>query len=356
MDANSAELTVGQIGERKLIERLSVLLISVESDIPLGIGDDCAVVNVSEAPWRRQVMTTDMLAEGTHFVEVERADMCLVGHKAMTSNISDIAAMGGKPQYALVSLAVPKETKVSKVEDLYRGMASEAAEFGVSIIGGDTIGVGDGHGIVLSITLTGVCRDDIPIPMRKSAQPGQNVYVTGRLGGSRAGMLFLIDSQFASAFPDATIAETLVHRHLAPKARVSAGAVIAGLCDDLAMIDISDSLMNELGLICQASSVCAELSAPQLPVFDGVAAVAQFRHESVEDFALYSGEEYELLFCTKVCETELRSELDRAGLQGLALSRIGTIVARDDSREGPVRVLDADGRCLPLDDLTFKHF
>ena len=345
-----ASLSVRDLGERKLLALLAPLLPQSGDDILLSVGDDCCAVKPPAGLWTIPVTTIDMLAEGTHFLGTDRVSWEHVGRKAMASNISDIAAMGGRPEYAVIGLALPSAVSVASVLDLYRGMVAEAKEFGVRIIGGDTVRISPNAGVTLSITLSGYCRHDRPMPRRTNAAVGQNVFITGRVGGSKAGLELLFAPALVECFGTEDSASLMARHHL-PKARVAAGQALVASCDDLAMIDISDSLMNECGLLCEASEVGIDLLADRLPMYDKLREYALMFGRDPLIYPLFSGEEYELLFCTSLDESAVRACLDAAGLRALDVTRIGRVVAGDS-----VRVLETSGKVRRVHDETFSHF
>lgn len=331
-------LVVSDFGERKLLELLSPILPQENSNVILGIGDDCCITNIPTFPWNRQVTTIDMLVEGTHFLDSASVSWHSVGRKAIVSNVSDIAAMGGCPKYAVIGLAVPSSCQVSQLIELYRGMAEEAREYAVSIIGGDTVRISEGAGVVLSITLIGYCREDRALPLRSNAKPGHQVFVTGALGGSVAGLELLLKRKLITT----QIEKNLIDRHNLPKARIEAGEYIVAHCSDVAMIDISDSLYNEALLICDASKVGIVLYAESIPKYPGIDDLQK---------CLFSGEEYELLFTAAVDKDVLLSEWDTMRI-GCPLTHIGTVVAAPPS----VSIVDKYNQPLYFENNTFHHF
>ena len=165
-------------------------------------------------------------------------------------------------------------------------------------------------------------------------------------------MLLLTDSALHEKVTDATLREQLIDRHMMPKARVAAGMAVAAHFPDSAMIDISDSLMNEMTLICKASNCYADLSIEDIPLYPGLDTIVA---DGVA-FALFSGEEYELLFCTAADIDEVRRVFDAAGAQDLPVTCIGRIVVNDGTRTVPVKLLDVNGLPTERTNETFSHF
>ncbi|MEK6538774.1 MAG: thiamine-phosphate kinase [Nitrospirota bacterium] len=248
-------VTISQIGEFGLINLLKKYKGSSKFCVVRGIGDDTAVVPLDAK--RYLLLTTDMLMEGVHFTR--RMPARAIGHKALACSISDIAAMGGNPRYALVSLGVPGNLSWAFVRDLYKGMDALARQFGVAIVGGDTI---KSAKVVINIALTGEVGKD-KVVYRSGARPGDLIFVTGPLGKS------LSTGWHWKFIPRVKEARYLV-RHARPTA----------------MIDISDGLAADLGHILEESKVGAVLEETKIPRRAG----ANLRQ------ALYDGEDFELLF------------------------------------------------------------
>ncbi len=285
-------MKVGDVGEFGLIERLSEIA-GTEY-----IGDDCAVIRDNG---KIILYTSDMLVEGVHFIK-ERHPPFKLGRKAMCSNISDVAAMGGRPEYALVSIALRPDTDVSFVENLYRGMRDAAEEWGVEIVGGDTV---KGKDIVICISLAGTA-DERSLTLRSGAKEGDFVLISGALGGSLAGLRALENGIDA---PDA------VERHLDPGCRADISEKIGNIANS--MIDISDGLASEIGHISEMSMVGAKIYADRIPVHPSVYPVADALSLDPVEMALSGGEEYELLF------TVAEEHLKEAEKYGTPIGRMG---------------------------------
>jgi len=253
---------LSQIGEFGLIDLLKKYkgrkprgVYGPEPYVVRGIGDDTAVVPLDAK--RYLLLTTDMLMEGVHFTC--KAPARLIGHKALACSISDIAAMGGSPRYALVSLGVPGNLPWNFVRDLYKGMDTLARKFGVAIVGGDTIRSAK---IVINIALTGeVNKTDVVY--RSGACVGDLIFVTGRLGKS-------LPTGWHLKFTPLVKESQYLVRRVKPTA----------------MIDISDGLAADLGHILEESKVGAVLEETRIPRRSGASARQ----------ALYDGEDFELLF------------------------------------------------------------
>jgi thiamine-monophosphate kinase len=280
---------VRDLGEVRLIERLAALVRQEGRHPPLpealvapllvGIGDDAAA-------WRGsplvQVCTTDTLVEGVHYRSAY-ASPWEIGWKGMAVNLSDIAAMGAVPQYALVTLGLPPETPVAWVEELYRGMLAALGRYGGSIVGGDIV---RSPLPFITVAMTGVT--DMPLLLRSAARPGEVIAVTGPLGGSAGGLRLL---ERPLPLPE-EVSRALREAHLLPRPRVWEGRVLAGEGVRCAM-DISDGLVADLGKLCAASGVAARVEVQRVPLHPAL--LAAFPEEA-EALALGGGEDYELLF------------------------------------------------------------
>lgn len=220
-----------------------------------GIGDDTAVLPLSKDKY--QLLTTDMLAENVHFTRRMKASD--VGHKALACNISDIAAMGGRPTFAVVSIGLPNGLSAAYVKELYQGMQQLATRYKVSIVGGDTI---KSDQIVINVALLGeVSKKDLVT--RDGAKSGDWIFVTGALGGSLKS-----------------------HHHLHFEPCVAQSQFLVKKFKPSAMMDISDGLAGDLNHLLKASKVGADLWYQDIPLNQGCS-LAQ---------ALSDGEDFELLF------------------------------------------------------------
>jgi len=247
-------MKISQLGEFGLIDALKKFA-PVSKDVIKGIGDDAAVLPFSQDKYL--LLTSDMLAEGTHFSR--RMPPQSIGHKALACNISDIAAMGGYPTFAVISIGIPKDLPVSFIKDVYKGIQLLARAYNVSIVGGDTIKT---KKIVINIALLGLVEKKNLIT-RDGASPNDWVFVTGALGGS-----------FKSG------------RHLNFLPRLAQARFLIEKFPPSAMIDISDGLSGDLNHILKASKVGSRLDYASIPLHKGVS-ITQ---------ALNDGEDFELLF------------------------------------------------------------
>jgi thiamine-monophosphate kinase len=305
----------------------------------VGIGDDAAAI-----AWdgRTLLLTTDTLLEDVHF---RRATATLrdVGAKALAVNVSDIAAMGGEPRYALLALALPPSVTVAEVDELYDGLEEVAARHGVVLVGGDTCAAPGG--IVLSVTLVGAVEG---APLRRSgARPGDAILVTGSLGASAAGLAAL-ERGGDGLPPEPRTAVLQAHRR--PMARVAEGRLIHASGAATAMIDLSDGLATDLGHVAAESGVGARVDVDAVPVSDAARTVARALGADPVAWAVSGGEDYELLFTAPAARApELaRTVADRTG------TPVHVIGAVRPAGEG-VQFVDGTGRPVAVRP-GFDHF
>ena len=285
--------------------------------LAVGNGDDTAAITFSAAPLT-ELYTTDTMVDGVHFTAATTPWRDL-GWKAVASNVSDVAAMGGDPKAALVTLGLPPDTPVAGVKELYAGMMEICGRFGVHIIGGDMV---RSPVAFVTVALTGICSG--PPMVRTAAEPGHLVAVTGPLGSSAGGLRQLL----AGDVPDQS---ELIRQHRRPCPHVAAGKALAAAGVRSAM-DVSDGLADDLGKLCFASSVSAAIYANDVPVLPTLKATFP---DDWLDLALYGGEDYVLLFTAP------------ADIMDVAMNRLppgGAVIGEVKNGEpGSVAVLDEHG-------------
>lgn len=293
----------------------------------VGMGDDAAVLAL---PRRSQMLlTTDLLTEKVHFL-FDRTPPRLLGRKAMAVNLSDIAAMGGVPHSALVSVGLPRGTAASWARDLARGLGEQARRYNVAIVGGDTCAA---ERVFVSVTLLGAVEPGRAVK-RSGAKVGDGLYVTGALGGSAAGLALL------RRRPRTAAQRRLIRAHLDPVPRVLFGRALgmSGLAS--AMIDLSDGLAKDLPRLCAASRKGCVVTEASIPV----------DADAAHHLAITGGEDYELLFTARPGTEGLLAGL--AARLKTPVTRIGTVTRMTDA----VRLLGRDGRYRPLPRPAFEHF
>jgi len=315
-------MKLGEIGEFGLISRLTRE--AKNPNIVVGIGDDAAVVQDGDG---YMLYTTDMLVEGDHF-RMDWATPEQIGRKAMASNISDIAAMGGIAEFALVSIALTDNMDVETVEGIYSGMHQVADRHGVEIIGGDTT---HGRIMVLNLVVTGKA-DERTLSLRSEAKVGDYIFVTGPLGGSRAGLELLLKGLKEPEGP--------IKKHLDPGCRMDISREIAPLAN--AIIDVSDGLASEVGHICERSGVGAVVEKERIPLDEETIEAGRIAGKDPYGFALNGGEDFELEF------TVSPGNLEDA-------KRFGTVVGRIIEKDKGIHLVDSDGKITSLKG-GYDHF
>jgi len=269
-------------GEFELIRRIRELVNSSQCipDSVTGIGDDCAVYKISEN--RFGLFTTDMSIEKRHF-DLNYTSWYDAGYRSMTANISDIYAMAGRPVMAFISAGVPAHASEENVLESYRGMIDCANRHGVTIAGGDTV---SSDSFLLGISLYGETSSPV---MRSGAEPGHFIYCTGSLGGSLLGLEVLKSREGAADFTES------VMKHLRPEPYAGVEVILRDYSPS-SMIDISDGLLSDLNHICEESGCGFELFAQSIPVSAEVESYCSGKSIDPLSYAMYSGEEYELIF------------------------------------------------------------
>lgn len=284
--------TIADLGEFALIERLTSAMQSLPG-VLVGVGDDAAIV---EPMGELLVVTCDAQAEGTHF-RLDHASPEEIGQRVLAVNLSDIAAMGAQPRYALVSLLVPPMLDVAVLDGIYAGLRETAAMYGVSIIGGNV--ARNPERLIVDITLMGSGERGLLLT-RDAAQPGEALLVTGTLGAAAAGLIMLDDPARFAHVPAEEKAFLLAAQRT-PTPCVVAGQWLArhGVH---AALDISDGFAADLGHLAEASGVGAIVEAESLPIHPATRMIADIAGIPVLDLVLSGGEDYELLFTALATE------------------------------------------------------
>jgi thiamine-monophosphate kinase len=310
--------------EKSLIKRIR-LRARGGSAVVTGIGDDCAVLRLP--PGHELLVTTDFTIEKVHFRrDWHRPDV--VGRRCLARGLSDIAAMGGQPRAAFLSLALASDVPQKWVDRFLNGLLSLADEFKVPLAGGDT--AESPVGIQADIVVVGSVPQGKAV-LRSGARPGDRIYVTGELGGSAAAI-----AQLAAGLPMG--AET--GAYFRPKPRLATGEWLRRQSLPSAMIDVSDGLSTDLEHVCKESHVGAEIEAGAIPL----ARVGQRKQREVAlELALHGGDDYELLFTS--------SQIVPARVAGVRVTRIGRI-----TQANGMRLLDAEGRPRKLEARGWEHF
>lgn len=332
---------------RYIKERADSLFPDKSTEI-VGIGDDGAVVKGFDG---FETISTDMLVERVDF-DLSWADPHDLGTKSLEVSLSDISAMGSRPAYSMLSLAIPKKLLtgefLSRFVDGYLTSAKRAC---VRLIGGDISGI-DGPFIIDS---TVIGRSTNPPILRSGARDGDVIFVSGELGGAAAGLELL-----KSGNTNVTSARNLTERQLRPEARIELGAILGSTGIATSMIDVSDGFIGDLHHILESSGVGAQIDLDSLPVHEGIEGLirqgtlsGEFLKKPNSEigldkwFALMGGEDFELIFTVAQENESVVTEL----LKGHQISKVGTI----DSNRASV-VGKSNGKALTLPKSSFTHF
>lgn len=322
-----------ELGEFGLIGLIS-RKVPAAPTVPVGIGDDAAAFQ-----WHNGsigLVTTDMLVEAVHF-DLSFCDPVRLGRKTLAVNLSDIAAMGGNPSCFLLSLALPETISVNFIDEFTTGMLRLAAEFGVTLIGGDTCA--SRGGLVISVTLYGE-QEPGKIVRRSGARPGDLIFVTGTLGDSALGLELLRKGHREGYCID---------RHLDPSPRVREGRALAEAGLPTAMIDVSDGLLSDLGHVVRSSGVGARLHLEKIPCSQEFASLLESTANEGYALALGGGEDYELLF---TAPSHRRNEIiTLLSNYGTPVTEIGEITANHG-----IVVLSPEGEAVSILKPGYDHF
>lgn len=308
--------TLADIGEKEAIKRVCQL-ISTRQDVIVGPGDDCAVVRPGNSSHLDLLLTSDPLVAGIHFVPGTPAKS--IGHKAIGRVLSDIAAMGGQPEWALVNIVAPGKAPVDSIEEIYCGMTTLADQYKLAIVGGD---LSEGHGLEIHIFGEGSVPTGKAV-LRSGAKLGDLLYVTGTLGGSISG------------------------KHLTFMPRIEEGIFLRNFATS--MIDLSDGLATDLRHIMEMSHAGATISSANIPISEA----ATSAHDGISplDHALSDGEDFELLFTVP---ENIQKEFEMAWRNKFSLpcTNIGCIT----DNKNTIMISDKSGKFTDLTIGGFQHF
>lgn len=311
----------------------------------VGIGDDCAVY--SGMAGKFQVISTDALIENVHFKR-STTPAKLLGRKALSVNISDIAAMGGTPHLALITLGIPKTLSLKFLDGLYTGINEVCHEHEIEIAGGDT--TASPRHLFINITIVGEVGKG-QLVTRSGARPGDKIFVTGTPGESALG-LKLLNSPRKQWKGDKKLQKKMIQAHLDPVPRlVESQKLVNSKARVTSMIDISDGLAQDLLHILKAGNVGAVLREEWLPRSQGLERLATLNKLKIMDYILAGGEDYELLFTLKSEDVrKLTSQFNNAKTP---VTQIGEVTNHPQK----VVLLTSDGKSKSLKKLLgFDHF
>jgi thiamine-monophosphate kinase len=308
--------------------------------VVLGIGDDCALLDVPVG--QQLAVSMDTLNAGVHF-PVDAAPQ-LIAERALCVNLSDLAAMGATPKWFTLALSLP-EPDVDWLSDFSRGLFDVARAFDIALVGGDTT-----RGpLAITIQVHGVVDADRAL-RRSGARIGDGVYVTGALGDGAAALALLQDGMAC----DADAKRYLLRRFYRPEPQVQTGRRLLGLAS--AAIDVSDGLLADLGHICTQSKVSAVIAVEDLPlslVLQQQIASEKVSEQQARNWALTGGDDYQLCFTVPACQVDAINVL--IGASQLSAIKIGEIVKGCDAEEHSVEVV-SQGKKIDLEVMGYQHF
>lgn len=334
---------ISDLGEFGLIDKIRPYTNEQENvHLLKGIGDDAAVFEVPAE--QVQVLTTDALIEGVHF-DRTFTPLRYLGFKAISVNVSDVCAMNAVPKYLTVALGLPHNMSVEMVEELYAGMQRACELYNVQLIGGDTTA---SRQLVLGITAIGFASKE-KIVYRSGAQVGDVICVSGDVGAAYAGLKVLLEEKKAfkeaDIRPDLSGYEYALQRHFTPTARLDIQRYFSEMgLQPTAMMDISDGLASEIKHICKQSNTGALIETVHLPIELETRQIAERFGEDPDTFALFGGDDYELIFTLPLSQIQDLSE------------KPFTIIGTIQEPEMGIHLLYEDGGTMPLEGNGFTHF
>ncbi len=302
-DKNQERTSLSELGEFGLIDHLTQHFSLYHSTTVKGVGDDAAVIDVSE---KQTIVTTDLLVEGVHF-DLSYMPLKHLGYKAVMVNLSDVYAMNAKAEQITVSIAVSNRFPLEALEELYAGIQLACSVYKVDLIGGDT--TSSTKGMLISVTAIGKAEKD-KVVYRNGAKPSDLIVVSGDLGGAYLGLQVLEREKQVFQVnpknqPDLDNYTYIIERQLKPEARKDIPELLEKLeVKPTSMIDISDGLSSEIMHICKQSKVGSKIYEEKFPLDPQVISVCEEFNLDSTMVALSGGEDYELLFTIAIDDYE----------------------------------------------------
>jgi len=346
MSENSKEkrTEIGELGEFGLIEKINERFKTSNESTVMGIGDDAAVIEVTD---KLTLLSTDMLVEGVHF-DLSYMPLQHLGYKAVSVNVSDIAAMNGIPKQITVNIGLSNRFSVEAVEALYEGIQFACNDYNIDLVGGDT--TASSSGLIISVSIVGEVTKK-KVVYRNSAEENDILCVTGDLGGAYLGLQVLerekeVFKANPEMQPELAQYEYLVKRQLKPKARMDIIHELAELeIIPTSMIDISDGLASEVFHICKQSDLGVAIFEEKLPIDQETNnAAADFKVDPTT-CALNGGEDYELLFT--ISQSDFEKVKNHA-----EIAMIGYMDKKDKGRN----LITKNQNVVALQAQGWKHF
>ncbi len=331
MDENTKPVSLSEIGEFTLIEKLTSKISLRHKSTLRGVGDDAAVL--ASGADRVKVVTTDMLTEGIHF-DLMYTPLKHLGYKAVISNVSDVLAMNAEPMQITVSLAVSSKFSLEAVEELYEGIHLACETYHVDLVGGDT--VSSLTGLTISVTAIGEVEKS-EVRYRNTARENDLICVSGDLGGAYLGLQILerekrLYEEDPTVQPELEGYDYILERQLKPEARTDIRQLLIDRgIQTTAMIDISDGLASDLIHICKQSAIGCQIYHDRIPISEDTVKAA--REMEIEPLicALHGGEDYELLFTAPLSEYDKLKDIQEISIIGNMQGEKALIITDDGS-------------------------
>jgi thiamine-monophosphate kinase len=321
------------IGEFGFIERIKGGCLIRNENVIIGIGDDSCVFRTSAEV--ASLLTTDMLVEQIHFL-LEAIPPYQLGRKSLAVNMSDIAAMGGTPKEAVLSVAIPDTVDLEYLDALYDGMKAMAKEFEVNLLGGDT--TSSPGPLIINIALVGEAQKE-EVLYRSTAKVGDVVFLTGPVGSAAAGLDIILKGRGADEW------EELIEAHHNPYPQIKTGRIIASMKVANSLIDVSDGIAADLGHICTESKLGAIIKEKMIPTTEQLRAYCEEFREDSRHLSLHVGEDYVLLGTVPLeSAARLQEALESNDCQFYSIGKtVAEAGLRLEGRDGSVEVIGANG-------------
>ena len=301
-------------GEFASIERIKNKIKLYSKDVIAGIGDDCGALKYDKNNYL--LFTTDMLVENAHF-SLKSFTPEQIGMKAIEQNVSDIAAMGGIPRFALVSLALPKMIDVDFVDKLYNGINKKSKKYKINIVGGN---ITHSKEIVVSVAMIGFVEKKY-LALRSGAKINDLIFCSGNAGASAAGLELLKHKKEGKP----------IKKHLEPEARLDLARKLVKIGIN-SMIDVSDGVASEVKHICNESSVGAIIYADKIPISKNTVNDAKKIKKNPIDLALYGGEDFELVFTANKDKLKQLKKYDVKVIGGIVDKKYGIKLLKNNKK------------------------
>ena len=307
-------MKINELGEFGLIDNIKKNIKLFSNEVIAGIGDDAAVLKYDKKSY--MLFTTDMLVENDHF-SLKFSSPMQIGMKAIEQNVSDIAAMGGVPRFGVISLALPNYIDADFVDELYKGINKKSREYKIDIVGGN---ITHSRWIVINVALIGFVEKKY-LALRSGAKIGDLIFCSGDVGKSTAGLELLRHNKKGKS----------IKPHLEPKSRLRLARELVKIGIN-SMIDVSDGVASEVGHICNESKVGAVIYSDKIPISKNTIIDAKKVGKDAIDFALYGGEDFELVFTAKKNKLRQLKKFDAAVIGEIVGNKNGINLIRNGEK------------------------